>query len=40
VLPDWSLPSGGIHLVYPATRQPAGKVRRFIDFFRDWQATG
>lgn len=40
LLPDWSLPGGGIHLVYPATRQPAGKVRHFIDFFRDWQANG
>jgi len=40
LLPDWSLPSGGIHLVYPATRQPAGKVRHFIDFFRDWRANG
>lgn len=39
LLPEWSLPSGGIHLVYPATRQPAGKVRRFIDFFRDWLAN-
>lgn len=40
LLPEWSLPSGGIHLVYPATRQPAGKVRRFIDHFRDWLANG
>ncbi|MFC5570685.1 LysR substrate-binding domain-containing protein [Lysobacter yangpyeongensis] len=40
VLRDWSLPSGGIHLVYPATRQPPGKVRRFMDFFRDWLANG
>ncbi|MBA8885874.1 DNA-binding transcriptional LysR family regulator [Dokdonella fugitiva] len=35
VLADWQLPSGGIHLVYPATRQPPAKVRHFIDFFRD-----
>jgi DNA-binding transcriptional LysR family regulator len=39
LLPDWSLPSGGIHLVYPATRQPTGKVRRFIDYFRDHLAS-
>jgi DNA-binding transcriptional LysR family regulator len=36
VLHDWNLPSGGIHLVYPATRQPPGKVRHFIDFFREY----
>lgn len=36
LLPSWALPGGGIHMVYPATRQPPGKVRHFIDFCRDY----
>ncbi|HWP18058.1 MAG TPA: LysR substrate-binding domain-containing protein [Burkholderiaceae bacterium] len=34
VLPEWTLPRGGIHLVYPAAGRPPGKVRHFVDFFR------
>ncbi|WP_199230193.1 LysR substrate-binding domain-containing protein [Azospirillum sp. TSH58] len=35
LLPDWSLPSGGIHAVYPATRFRPLKVRAFVDMLRD-----
>jgi DNA-binding transcriptional LysR family regulator len=34
VLEHWSLPEGGIHAVYPSTRQVSPKVRAFLDFFR------
>jgi DNA-binding transcriptional LysR family regulator len=34
VLAQWSLPSGGIYVVYPSTRQVPAKVRAFIDFLR------
>jgi DNA-binding transcriptional LysR family regulator len=30
VLPDWSLPSGGIHAVYPAARFRPPKVTAFV----------
>lgn len=32
LLPDWSLPSGGIHAVFPASRFRPMKTRAFIDF--------
>jgi len=32
LLPDWSLPSGGIHAVFPASRYKPMKTRSFIDF--------
>lgn len=31
LLPDWTLPSGGIYAVYPATRFRPAKVRAFVD---------
>jgi DNA-binding transcriptional LysR family regulator len=31
LLPDWTLPSGGIHVVYPAARFRSAKVRAFVD---------
>lgn len=31
VLPDWSLPSGGIHAVFPTARFRPTKVRAFVD---------
>jgi DNA-binding transcriptional LysR family regulator len=34
LLPGWSLPSGGIHAVYPASRHVPAKVRALIDFLR------
>jgi DNA-binding transcriptional LysR family regulator len=32
LLPDWALPSGGIHAVFPASRYRPMKTRSFIDF--------
>jgi len=32
LLPDWSLPAGGIHAVYPATRYRPAKTRVFTEF--------
>jgi DNA-binding transcriptional LysR family regulator len=31
VLPAWTLPSGGIHVVYPAARFRPAKVKRFVE---------
>ena len=31
VLPEWDLPSGGIHAVFPAARFRPAKVRAFVD---------
>ena len=31
VLPAWSLPSGGIHAVFPAARFRPAKVRAFVE---------
>ena len=36
LLPDWVLPRGGIHAVYPPGRHVAPRVRQFIDFYRAW----
>lgn len=36
LLPDWTLPKGGIYAVYPAGRHVLQKVRVFIDFYRDF----
>lgn len=33
LLPDWSLPSGGVHAVWPPGRHVPAKVRAFIDFY-------
>jgi DNA-binding transcriptional LysR family regulator len=34
LLPDFRLPEGGVHAVYPG-RQPSVKVRTFIDLLRE-----
>ncbi|MDC8803145.1 LysR family transcriptional regulator [Halomonas pacifica] len=38
VLPAWSLPSGGVHAVYPPGRHLPARVRAFMDFFQAWLA--
>lgn len=35
VLPQWHLPSGGIHAVFPAARFRPAKVRAFVDMLAD-----
>ena len=35
VLPQWSLPSGGIHAAFPAARFRPAKVRAFVDLLAD-----
>lgn len=35
VLPQWQLPSGGIHAVFPAARFRPAKVRAFVDLLAD-----
>lgn len=35
VLPQWSLPSGGIHAVFPAARFRPAKVRAFVELLAD-----
>lgn len=34
LLPDWGLPAGGIHAVYPAARFRPAKVRLFVDILK------
>lgn len=34
LLPNWSLPQGGVHAVYPNARYTSAKVRAFVDFLR------
>ncbi|RYF38438.1 MAG: hypothetical protein EOO25_17160 [Comamonadaceae bacterium] len=36
VLPQWSLPRGGIHAVHPPGRHVAAKARAFVDFYQAW----
>jgi len=36
VLPEWTLPAGGVYAVYPAAKQVPAKVRSFIDFYRQY----
>ncbi|NPC54080.1 LysR family transcriptional regulator [Caenimonas soli] len=36
VLPQWSLPKGGVYAVYPPGRHVPAKVRAFIDFYGAW----
>ncbi len=36
LLPDWTLPNGGIYVVLPPGRHVPAKVRAFIDFYRDF----
>jgi len=31
VLPQWNLPSGGIHAVFPTARFRPAKVRQFVE---------
>lgn len=38
MLPDWQLPRGGIHAVFPPGRHTPAKVRAFVDFLRDYLA--
>ncbi|NJB80260.1 LysR family transcriptional regulator [Xanthomonas arboricola] len=38
VLPQWQLPSGGIHAVFPATRFRPAKVRAFVDLLLEHNA--
>ncbi|MBB5861430.1 LysR family transcriptional regulator [Xanthomonas arboricola] len=38
VLPQWQLPSGGIHTVFPATRFRPAKVRAFVDLLLELNA--
>jgi len=38
VLPQWHLPSGGIHAVFPAARFRPAKVRAFVDLLADREA--
>ena len=35
ILPQWHLPSGGIHAVFPAARFRPAKVRAFVDLLAD-----
>ena len=35
VLPRWTLPSGGIHAVFPAARFRPVKVRAFVDLLQE-----
>ncbi|MYM84436.1 LysR family transcriptional regulator [Duganella sp. FT50W] len=37
VLPQWLLPSGGIHAVFPAARYRPAKVRAFVDLLAAWE---
>lgn len=36
LLPEWSLPTAGIHAVYPPGRHVSARVRCFIDFYRQY----
>ena len=36
VLPQWSLPRGGIYAVHPPGRHVAAKARAFVDFYQAW----
>lgn len=40
VLPQWTLPSGGIHVVFPAARFRSAKVRQFVDVLSELQRRG
>lgn len=35
VLPEWTLPSGGIHAVFPAARFRPAKVRAFVEVLQE-----
>ena len=36
LLPDWTLPKGGVYAVFPPGRHVPAHVRAFIDFYRDY----
>jgi DNA-binding transcriptional LysR family regulator len=36
VLPQWKLPRGGVHAVYPPGRHMPAKTRAFIEFYSGW----
>ena len=36
LLPDWSLPTGGVYAVLPPGRHVPARVRAFIDFYREF----
>lgn len=38
LLPDWSLPRGGVYAVLPPGRHVAANARAFIDFYREYMA--
>lgn len=38
LLPEWSLPRGGMYAVLPPGRHVPARVRAFIDFYRDYLA--
>lgn len=38
VLPQWTLPRGGVHAVFAPGRHVPAKVRAFVDFYRNWLA--
>lgn len=38
LLPDWALPAGGVHAVWPPGRHVPAKVRAFVDFYAAWLA--
>ena len=38
VLPQWSLPKGGLYAVVPPGRHTPAKARAFIEFYRGWLA--
>lgn len=39
VLPEWALPSGGIHAVFPTARFRPAKVRAFVDLLQEITAV-
>lgn len=39
VLPEWGLPSGGIHAVFPASRFRPAKVRAFVELMQELFST-
>lgn len=38
LLPNWSLPKGGLYAVFPPGRHVPAKARAFLDFYRRWLA--
>lgn len=38
LVPEWSLPTGGIYAVYPPGKQVPAKARRFVDFYQRYLA--